>query len=205
MSKLRPLKKLLINNHKAYLVKSLGLSTTLHAGTLFDLTQGEFLQWQAGVHRIYQTIAGKKADGSQYHNSTYQLADLMQSPMPMELMYTHRLRLRLLIHIIRAGDMVMIAAILENFALNQESSWLNCVYYALRWMRDQVGEENVPEELQKLNTVQDWLDFQPAASEIKNLVKKAEQSHLLKVRSFCQLQKQGPLHDQLLREMGWTI
>ena len=209
MSKLKPLRRVLAhsglpNHHKAYLVKCLGLSTyTLHAGTFFNLTQGEFLQWQAGVHRIYQMMVSKPRDGSVRHHNAYQLADMMQSPMPMELMNIYRLRL--FVHILRAGDVAMISAILENFELQNQSSWLSGLFHALRWMKDQVGEENIPEELLQLTTVQDWLDFQDAAFEIKKLVKKAEKAHLFKVSSMCQLQVQGHMQDQLLREMGWTL
>ena len=72
-------------------------------------------------------------------------------------------------------------------------------------MKEQVGEENVPGELFHLDTISAWRDFQPAAMDIKKLIKQAEASHLCKVTSFCDLQQHGQLQDKLLREMGWTL
>ena len=119
LSKLKPLKRLLVHQglqkeQRSRLIKSLGLSVfTLHAGTLYALTQGEFQVWQAGVYKIYQSLLPRLATGEVQHCSMYQLADAMQSPMPMELMYL--CRLRLLVHLFKTGDAHMIAAIVENF------------------------------------------------------------------------------------------
>ena len=99
----------------------------------------------------------------------------------------------------------MIAAILEDLNVNQCNSWLQGIYHAMRWMKDQVGEEHVPDELLQLDTLQAWHGLQPAAVDLKKLIKKAETSHLDKVASFCDLQKHGRLHYQLLKEMGWTL
>ena len=98
----------------------------------------------------------------------------------------------------------MIALLLEDFRLNGHNSWMQGVYHALKWLREQVGEEAVPGELFQMDTQQAWKDFQPAAGDIKKLLKQAEQSHLCKVTSLCDLQSQGELQDQLLREIGWT-
>ena len=83
------------------------------------------------------------------HLSFYEMADALQSPMPMELL--HLQRLRMWVHILRCGDDHMIAAILENFALEHEDSWLQGLYHSLRWMAQQVGHEHVPHELFQLN------------------------------------------------------
>ena len=155
-------------------MKSIGLSVfTLHSGTMFDLTQGEFLQWQSGVYKgLPQALVRRNRDGAVPHYTHYQLAEMMQSPMPMELLYLNPLRLW--VHIVKSGDEHMIAALLENKKLDRESSWLRGVYHALKWMQQQIGEENVPEELFDLDHVQPWGEFQPAAREIKQLIKEAE-------------------------------
>lgn len=185
-------------------MKSLGLSVfKLHAGTLYAMTQSEFHQWQAGLHKIYQTLHQRQRSGEVQHFTLYQLADMMKSPMPMEMI--HLCRLRLLVHLIRAGDAYMIAAIIENHEIEQEESWLQGAFSSLRWLAQQVGGENVPEELFQLDDPQVWGWFQEGALEIKSLIKKAEKAHLCKVESFCALQKQASEQDQLLREMGWTF
>ena len=208
MAKLKPLRSILTHpdlqqEQRSRMVKSLGLSVfTLHAGTLYAMTQGEYQQWQAGIHKIYQSLHQRKHDGEVHHFTLYQLADMMKSPMPMEMI--HLCRLRLLVHIIRAGDQHMIAAIIENHEIEQEESWLQGAFYSLRWLAQQVGNENVPDELFQLEDPQVWGWFQEGAHEIKSLIKKAELSHLCKVESFCALQKQANEQDQLLREMGWS-
>jgi len=208
MAKLKPLRSILTHpdlqqEQRSRMVKSLGLSVfTLHAGTLYAMTQGEYQQWQAGIHKIYQSLHQRKHDGEVHHFTLYQLADMMKSPMPMEMI--HLCRLRLLAHIIRAGDQHMIAAIIENHEIEQEESWLQGAFYSLRWLAQQVGNENVPDELFQLEDPQVWGWFQEGAHEIKSLIKKAELSHLCKVESFCALQKQANEQDQLLREMGWS-
>ena len=208
MQKLRPLRKILVDKRvdevrRGQVVKAIGLSTfTLHAGTLFALSKGEFQVWQAGLHKIYQTLHDRDDKGQVQHLSFYEMADALQSPMPMELL--HLQRLRMWVHILRCGDDHMIAAILENFALEHEDSWLQGLYHSLRWMAQQVGHEHVPHELFQLNDREVWTWFQPAARDIKKLISKAEKSHLCKVKSLCGLQRQAAQQDQLLREMGWT-
>ena len=73
---------------------------------------------------------GRDQDGTVPHYSVYQLANKMQSPMPMELLYLHRLRL--FTHVIKSEDAHMIAVILEDFSLNDHNSWMRGVYHALR-------------------------------------------------------------------------
>ena len=209
LSKLKPLRRILVHEglqkeQRSRLIKSLGLSVfTLHAGTLFALTQGEYQVWQAGIHKIYQSLHQRKANGEVQHCTMYQLADAMQSPMPMELMYL--CRLRLLVHLFKTGDAYMIAAIVENFEIEKENSWLQGVFHSLKWLENQVGSEHVPEELFQLMDPQVWKWFQAGAHELKGLIKKAEQSHLCKVKSFCELKTHAEVQDQICREMGWTL
>lgn len=209
LSKLKPLRRLLVHQglqkeQKSRLIKSLGLSVfTLHAGTLYALTQGEYQTWQAGIHKIYQSLLPRQADGGVQHFSMYKLADVMQSPMPMELMYL--CRLRLLAHLFRTGDEYMVAAIIENFEIEKENSWLQGVFHSLRWLEKQVGSEFVPDELFQLRDPQVWKWFQAGAYEFKSLIKKAEQSHLCKIKSFCEMKSHAAAQDQICREMGWTF
>ena len=208
LSKLKPLRRLLVHQglqkeQRSRLIKSLGLSVfTLNAGTLFALTQGEYQVWQAGIHKIYQSLLQRKTDGEVQHCTMYQLADAMQSPMPMELMYL--CRLRLLVHLLRTGDAYMVAAIVEKFEIEKENSWLHGVFHSL-WLENEVGSEHVPEELFQLMDPQVWKWFQAGAHELKILIKKAEQSHLCKVKSFCELKTHAEVQDQICREMGWTL
>ena len=76
----------------------------------------------------------------------------------------------------------MITAILENHSVDPQGSWWQGLYYARRWMRDQVGEEHLPEEFFQLDTDGAWFEFQPAVRETKTFIKQAELSHLYKVR-----------------------
>ena len=99
----------------------------------------------------------------------------------------------------------MIAAIVENFEIEKENSWLQGVFHSLKWLKNQVGAEQVPEELFQLMDPQVWNWFQAGAHELKGLIKKAEQSHLCKVKSFCELKTHAEVQDQICREMGWTL
>ena len=208
MAKLKPLRRILTHpqlqlEQRGRLVKSLGLSVfTLHAGTLYALTQGEFRQWQAGIYKIYQSIHQRNKGGDVQHFTLYQLAHMMRSPMPMELI--HLSRLRLLAHIIKAEDVHMIAAVIENHEIEKDESWLQAAFSSLRWLTQQVGEENVPEEFFQLDQAQAWAWFRPGVMEFKGLIKKAELAHLCKVESLCALQQQAKEQDQMLKEMGWT-
>ena len=208
MAKLKPLRRVLTHpdllpEQRSRLVKSLGLSVfTLHAGTLYALTQGEFRQWQAGIYKIYQCIHQRTQEGDVQHFTLYQLVNMLRSPMPMELI--HLSRLRLLAHIIKAGDAPMIAAVIENHEIERDESWLQAAFSSLRWLTQQVGEENVPEEFFQLDQAQVWAWFRPGAMEFKGLIKKAELAHLCKIESFCALHQQAKEQDQILKEMGWT-
>eukprot|EP00435_Cladocopium_sp_Y103_P009786 s1038_g2.t1 len=208
MAKLRPIRKLITSEkldlkQRRMLVKSLGLSVfSLHAGALYDLTQGEFTLWQSGIFKLYQSILPRNSDGTVQHLTLYQLADNFKSAMPMELLYVHRLRL--LVHMLKVADPWMTAMILHNHAVQQESSWLHGVFQALKWARTQIGRECIPEELFQLNDPQAWQWFRPAAHELKKTIKKVEQSHLCKLKTLCALQKQADSQDEILRDMGWT-
>ena len=97
--------------HRRTLIRSFGISRlSLHSGT-----HGEFKCWHAAVYRLSQAVQGRVPDGSVPHAHMYQLADMMQPPMPLELMYISRLRL--LFHLIKVADPFLIASILQNHQL----------------------------------------------------------------------------------------
>eukprot|EP00435_Cladocopium_sp_Y103_P047607 s1949_g14.t1 len=209
LAKLRPLRRILTHegldvSKRSQLIKSLGLSVfSLHASTMYDLTQGEFTCWQAGLFKIYQTILPRNKCGEVQHWSMYQLANLMQAPMAMESLYLHRLRL--LVHLIRCADPWMISMILHEHTITGCSSWLQGIFQALKWARTQVGDEAIPDELFQLHEFSVWQWFQSASKELKQVFKKVEKSHLYKVQTFCALQEQAKRQDDILRDIGWTL
>ena len=209
LAKLQPLNKLLKNvmldmEKKRLLVKSIGLSVlTLHAGTWNDLTQGEYEAWQAGVFKVYQQIQPRDVQGNVRHLQLFELASDMESPLPMELLYVQRLRL--LFHIMQVADEYMIGALLHNHVVMQERSWLYGAMKAVNWMRRQIGDMLVPEEVSNLQERQTWEDFRPFASTLKRNLKKAQKSHLFKIRAYLTVKKHSEEQDQMLREMGWVL
>ena len=206
---IQPLKKLTTRTdldvkHRRTLIRSFGLSRlTLHSGTWSNLSQGEFRCWHAAVYKLYQSVQGRLSDGTVSHASMYLLADLMQSPMPLELLYI--CRLRVLFHLIKIADPFLIASILHNHQLAHNASWLYGAIKSVQWLQDQLGAEDVPDELAALQDLQTWHDFQPAHRELHRLLKKVERAHLLRVKNFCVLQQHQQKQNDLLRDMNWTV
>eukprot|EP00435_Cladocopium_sp_Y103_P060640 s338_g22.t1 len=209
MMKLHPLRKILMCpdldlERRRALVKSMGMSVlTLHSGTWWRMTQGEFSAWSAAVHRVFRVLHGRDTAGHIQLHDYYELAQGMGSPMPMELLFLQRLRL--LFHILKIGDGHMIAAILFNYEQTAQDSWLHAVIQALRWMQQQLGDELVPEELFALAQRQTWDDFRDASPELHKLLKKAEKAHLLRIQSLLLLRKHAKEQADLMKQMGWTL
>ena len=209
MAKLKPLQKILkdakLNMEKKRLVvRSIGLSVlTLHAGTWTGLTQGELEAWQAGVFKAYQQFQPRDAQGNVRHVSLFELARDMESPLPMELLYVQRLRL--LFHIIQAADEYMIGAVSYNHHVMQDRSWLYGAMKAVNWMQRQIGDMLVLAEVSELEDRQTWEDLRPFAGMSKKNVKKAQKSHLIKIKAFLTVKHHAEEQDQMLREMGWTL
>ena len=111
------------------------------------------------------------------------LANLMQSPMPLELMCI--CRLRWLFHLIKVADHHLIAAVIYNFHLAGDTSWWYGAIKSVQWLQTQLGKETVPDELLELHATQTWNDFQPASRELKKLLKRADVAHLARVRCLC--------------------
>ena len=112
-------------------------------------------------------------------------------------------RLRLLFHIMHVADEYMIGAVLHNHQIMQGQSWLHGAVKAVNWMRRQIGNMLVPEELSHLEDVATWKDFQPFAVTLKRGLRKAQKSHLLKIKAFLTVKEHAEEQDQMLREMGW--
>ena len=149
MQNLLPLKNILSNDiiaaeKRQMLLKSMGLSIlTLHAGTWFDLTMGEYRAWQAAVMKAYQVLQKRNADGEVPHMDFFRLAMHAGAAMPLELIYLQRLRL--FIHIFSNFDRHLTGSILYNHRVAGDRSWLYGVIKAVKWWQGQVGHETIPE------------------------------------------------------------
>eukprot|EP00435_Cladocopium_sp_Y103_P021048 s926_g5.t1 len=209
MAKLQPLRKILTNQaldvqRRRLLVRIMGLTVlTLHTGSWWRLTQTELAAWQAAVFRVYHSIHGRDETGQVVHKDYFELADEMQAPMPMELLYIQRLKL--LFHLIKVGDAHMISAVLYNDDITREASWLKSVMQSLKWMQQQLGDEAVPPELFQLHDRQMWSHFKDASSELHKLLRKVEKAHLLRIRTFLALRNHAEAQTKIFREMGHTL
>ena len=90
-------------------------------------------------------LQGRDNAGDVEHLDYYQIAHAAYSAMPIELMYIQRLRL--FIHLLQNFDSYLIAAILDNHAIDADDSWLYAVRQAIKWWQTQLGRERVPDEL----------------------------------------------------------
>lgn len=209
MAKLKPLRKLLKSpvlaiEKKRLILQSMGVSVlTLHSGTWFNLTQSEFAAWQAGVFRTYQMIQPRQADGQVPHTQFYKLASEAGLPMPMELLYIQRLKL--LFHVMGVQDRFMINGILENHEVDDQCSWLYGAMKSIKWMRSQVGNFVVPEELDELQDVVTWDLFAPHAKKLQQYLKKVQKAHLYKIRALCAVKDHSIRQNEILSDMGWTF
>ena len=209
MAKLKPLRKLLKSpvlaiEKKRLILQSMGVSVlTLHSGTWFNLTQSEFAAWQAGVFRTYQMIQPRQEDGQVPHTQFYKLASEAGLPMPMELLYIQRLKL--LFHVMGVQDRFMINGILENHEVDDQCSWLYGAMKSIKWMRSQVGNFVVPEELDELQDVATWDLFAPHAKKLQQYLKKVQKAHLYKIRALCAVKDHSIRQNEILSDMCWTF
>ena len=82
--------------------------------------------------------------------------------MPIELMYIQRHRL--FIHLLQNFDSYLIAAILDNHAIDADDSWLYAVRQAIKWWQTQLGRERIPDELLNFDCWDGWYMFRDATS-----------------------------------------
>ena len=208
LQNVQPLKRILTDDRldiqkRQHLLRSMGISIlTLHAGTWFALTLGECRAWQAAVFRTYQLLQKRTSTGDVEHLDYYQLAHAAHSAMPIELMYIQRLRLFL--HVLQNFDRILIAAILHNYVVATEDSWLYGVRQAIKWWQTQLGRECVPDELLDIDVWEGWYNFHESARDLKKLLKKAEKAHLIRISTLCALKQHAKEQDQMLMEIGWT-
>ena len=206
--KLQAMTKILKNpvfeiKHKQVLFKSMGLAVmTLHSGSWWGLTEGEYRAWQGAWFQLTGFLYQRLPDGEVPHCSFQQRSHDAQCPMPMELLMLHKLKL--VAQILRDADPFIIEAILNNHAIAQHESWLASLNAAVKWLIEQVGPTLITAKMQDLNMPGTWADLQPQAKKLAKLVKKAEKAHMLRVRMFCELQQADVEQRQLLADMGWV-
>ena len=208
LAKLYPLRKILKNKgldvaKRQHVVHSMGLSVlTLHAGTWYNLNQSEMEAWRAGVFKAYQSLQARLEDGNVPHLRFYEIARDADSPMPVELMYIQRLRL--LFQILGTQDKFMIGGILYNFQVAGHESWLHGAIVSVKWMRSQIGEFEVPSELDELSNLETWELFAPAARKLAKALRKVKAAHMHKVHNLCNLHNHDKRQSEILRDMGWS-
>eukprot|EP00435_Cladocopium_sp_Y103_P021751 s2648_g5.t1 len=202
-----PLKTVLANQQidldkRRMLLRSLGLSVIrLHCSTWFNMTQGEADLWHSVVFRTYHYLERRQENGEFKHKKLLELACQLNGPMPMEFLYIERLRL--LVHILGVFNEHIIAAILQNFHVAGKSSWLYGVHVSLRWARTMLGDAGVPEEMLEFSTWDKWHMFRDVATDMKKMVKSAEKAHILRIKTYDVLNKQGQFQRDLFLDMGW--
>ena len=205
-SKIRPLRKVLSDQQIALkkrrtVLKSMGLAVaSLHSGTWFDVGFGDFKIWQGLIHQLYSSLQPLHDNA---HINAYQLAAAADSPMPMELL--HISRLRLLIHMIHVADELLFGAILSNFEIAQDSSWLAAVQCSCQWWQDQVGIEDLPQPLFSLHDFMSWKQLRDDVPLLKKLLKHAQRAHMIRVSTLCELQAHANFQKQVLMDMGWQL
>ena len=205
-SRIKPLRKVMSDVHidirkRRTLVKSMGLSVaTLHSGTWFDLGLGDFKTWQGMIHRLYSALQPSHDNA---HMNAYQLARDADSPLPMELLHIHRLRL--FIHIVHVADDLVFQAILCNFQIAKDASWLACLQYSCQWWKDQIGVEDLPTHLDTLHDFQSWRLLKQDVPHLKKLLKHAQRAHMIRITTLCELQAHAVFQKQVLQDMGFCL
>eukprot|EP00438_Fugacium_kawagutii_P015106 Skav214597 [mRNA] locus=scaffold57:529051:531036:+ [translate_table: standard] len=207
MANVQPIKKLtqhasLDLAHRRHLLQSMGLSIlTLHSGTWHNLNQGEYDAWASGVHKLYQCLHRVRADMPE-HRSLIQLAEDMQSPLPMELLHVQKLRL--CAQILRSGDEFMFQALVANYRLAQDRSWITSLQRSVAWLQEQLGPDCVPPALAQMTDVAQWWDLQPFARDLKKRVHAALRAHQLRIQTLNALNAHATFQKQLFRDMNWS-
>ena len=209
MQKLGPLKKFLQEERIAIqtrrtLMSSMGLSVmSLHAGTWFDLTEGEFNTWQGAIHTIYQTLKRFNPDDPQAHLTAYQLAKLADSPMAMEMLYLARLRV--LLQILQVEDDLVVGAVMHNFRCMHDQSWLAGVQTACHWVAEQRGREGLPQSLFELHDWNAWQDLRSHVPMLKKIFKQAKHAHLIRVRTLCAPEEHASFQNEMFEALGCPL
>ena len=205
-AKLKLLRKILSHEgidirHRRTLLTTMGMSiATLNAGSWFNMGQGEYRMWHATIHQLY-CILTRMIGEDTVHKNMYQLAELANSPMPMEVLFIAKLRL--MAHIIQVGDEMMFEAILFNHQCAGQKSWLHSACIAVEWLSEQVGAEVIPDELRRLTCLNAWTTLQTHARTLKRLIHKAQVGHMFRVRALNDLKDHAHFQKTSLTQMGW--
>ena len=185
------------------LVKSIAMPIiTLHCGAWSNLGKGDFQAWSGALFRLYSILQTRQDPGVHKAITFYQAANSAQCPMPVELLHINKLRL--LFQIMEHGDEAMFSAVVWNWKIAQEDSWLAGAFRSLRWMEEQCGSSCAVEHCWGLHDIHAWGAIKPMVRSLKKNFKNAEKAHLLRVRNMSELQTVDKFQKDLLVEMGWT-
>ena len=205
MQRIRPLRPILSAPgipvaKRRILMKSMLMSVaSVNAGAWFNVGLGEFQTWQAMIWHVYRSVNDKSSVETQ--QNFFQLALRADSPMPMELLHTAKLAL--CVHVIQHGDEFVIDGILHNHACAQSASWLSSVLKGWLWVQEQIGAEQLPQQVHALETVTTWKELQPHARHLKKCINHAKKAHLSRIQALCAIQEQADFQDQMFQQMGW--
>ena len=209
MAKMKGLRKILQNKQldtakKRLIVKSIAFPIlSLHAGSWFDLTQGDYYAWKSAVFKLYGILQARGQDGQYHHTDLYDRAYHMQASMPMEWLMAKRLQL--CAQILKEGDAFIFSAIVYNHQAAGNSSWLHAVQIAFHWLGEQIGKQPIPYEVQFLDRVETWHELQPYAIKLSQQVRKAMQAHQHRIRTLQELKEADSSQKAIYKEMGWTF
>ena len=207
-ARVAPLRKILRDSrialkHKQTLVKTMGWSVmTLHAGSWWNLTEGEYQAWQGAWHKVTSCLYARETDGAVTKVTMQQRALDLCSPMPMEMLYIQRLRL--FAHLLQEADIFMIHALLRNRDNAGHESWLSAAQHAVHWLQQQVGMSHLVQAVSDIDSYDKWQQAATWGIRLKKAIHKAEKAHQLRLRAFCDLHDAEQMQSALLKDMGWT-
>eukprot|EP00438_Fugacium_kawagutii_P031562 Skav203467 [mRNA] locus=scaffold3193:38496:44295:+ [translate_table: standard] len=180
-----------------------GLSiVSLHAGAWGALTIGEYKAWQAALVHLYRLLHPPSRDSASQHRSIYELAYHARAPLPMEALHFHRLRL--FIHLVQVHDFYMLEAIMVNWHLAGDQSWLASLRKSVVWWAEQIGYESLPSPVFQLQDVASWKELLPVVRELKKALRAAQRCHQLRIQNLLTVEEHATKQAQILQDMGWT-
>ena len=209
MAKMKGLTRILRNKQldvtkKRLIVKSIAFPIlSLHSGSWFDLTQGDFQTWKSAVFKLYGTLLERGSAGEIQHTDLYDRAFHMQASMPMEWLLAKRLQL--CAQIFKEGDVFMFSAIVHNHRHAQQSSWLSGLWNAFVWLGEQIGSQPIPHEVQFLDKLQTWHELRTYGPKLSQQIKKALKAHQHRIRTLQELKGEDRKQQRILLDMEWQI
>eukprot|EP00438_Fugacium_kawagutii_P002072 Skav230756 [mRNA] locus=scaffold4515:57438:59318:+ [translate_table: standard] len=121
----------------------------------------------------------------------------------MELLFMHRLQL--LIQLLRQNDLCIRSAILHNWRVAQDDSWLAGIQRSVQWWRQQIGVDSLPSELDQLHLEEAWDALAPRAMSLKKHLTQAKKVHQMHLQVYIEL-KTATRHQQTSFEaLGWRF